>query len=239
VSEYTHPLSPVGGFYARDDFLGNDSIADAAVGSLRWEFGNIAGAGAGTKLVTTNVGENEHGILRDTTAAGAGPDGEYYRFLEDTTVLGGNGGYFKFKARIPATLAGHHFQIGLTDTITAAEPTVGIWVDCDEGSIDLKAHSADHGDITVDCSNVGTFTTGCVMTLATWHVFDVRWNGLNDHGGPRYVQMWVDGYLAAQIHDCQIGSDEEMELKILHYADAAAALAIDIDFIELFLARDQ
>jgi hypothetical protein len=182
VSEYSHPLSPVAGFFAKDDFLGNDSIADAAVGELAWEFGNIAGAGAGTKLITTNVGENEHGVLRDTTAAGAGPDGEYYRFLEDSIVLGGNGGHFKFKARIPATLAGHVFQIGLTDTITAAEPTVGIWVQNDEGSIDLCAHSALNGDRFEHCTNVGTFTTGCVMVVATWHVFDVRWGGLNDHG---------------------------------------------------------
>jgi hypothetical protein len=238
MSEYSALLSPTAGFYAKDDFLGNDAVADGTVGQLRWEMETIGGASTTTKLVTTNVGENEHGVLRDTTAAGAN-QGEVYRFLESSTVLGGAGGYFQFKARLATTLAGNCFKVGLQDLITIAEPTVGIWVLSTAGVITLQAHSADHGDVTVAAARVPTLTAGTTMVVDTWHTFKVVWGGENASGGPKEVSLYIDGFLAAHSGAVLIDNDEEMELSIIHWNTTAAALIMDVDFIEVFLARDQ
>jgi hypothetical protein len=241
MSEYSALLSPLAGFYAKDDFLGNDAITDATVGELMWEMVTIGNASTASKLVTTNVGENEHGVLRNTIPATADGDGEVYRFLADTTVLGGAGGYFQFKVRAVTTLAANNFRIGLQDSVTATDPTVGIWVKSDAGVISLCAHSADHGDVTVAAANVPSLTSGTTMVVDTWHTFKVTWGGENSSGGPKSANLYVDGSLAATTSAILIDNDEEMEFSIVHFQDSggAASRVMDIDFIELFLGRDQ
>jgi hypothetical protein len=241
MSQFSMPMSCRHGLFVKDDFLGNDAVADATLGELMWEFTTIGHASTTALLVTTNTGVNQYGVLRDTTAATADGDGEVYRTLADTIVLGPSGGYFSFKARLADQIASNNFRIGLADSETATEPTVGIWVDCDGGVITLNADSADHGDNSDAASAVGTFTSGTTMVVATWHTFDVYWSGQNSRGGPASAVLYVDGYLAAKIDNIQIDDDEEMELSIVHWQDSGGALAVelDIDYIELFVARAQ
>jgi hypothetical protein len=234
-------MSPRHGLYLKDDFLSNEAVTDAVVGELRWEMVTIGNASTTAFLVTTSTGVNAYGVLRDTTAATADGDGEVYRLDEDNIVLGPSSGYFTFKVRLVNFIGSNNFRIGLADSVTATEPTVGIWVECDAGVISLQAASAGHGDTSAAAASVGTFTSGTTMVLGTWHTFQVHWSGENSQGGPKYAALYCDGYLAAQLHNIEIDDDEEMELSIVHWQDSGAAAnrLLDIDYIELFIARAQ
>lgn len=228
------------GLYVKDDFFSNEEVADTTLGELRWEIVTIGNASTLAYNVGTSAEPGVYGQLKITTAATANGDGEAIRLDEDAIVLGGAyPGYFAFKARLDDQIASNNFRIGLHDSVTATEPTVGIWVDCDGGVITLNADSADHGDLSAAAANVGTFTSGTTMVVTTWHEFEVRWDGENAQGGPKHVVLYVDGYKAAEINNCEIDDDEEMELTITHWQDSGGALAVelDLDFIELFIAR--
>lgn len=236
------PTGPADLLHLHDDFYSNDSVADAAVGELNWEIVTIANASTYANLVTTNVTDGKYGVLRSTTNGTADGDGSVLRLDEDVIVLGGNGGELRFSVRYPDItgnqLAGNDFRIGLQDSVTATEPTVGIWVFGDAGVVSLQADSGDHGDNSVSASGVDTFTSGSTMVLGTWHDFLVRWHGTNAQGGPKNVDLWVDGYFAGSTL-CNIDNDEEMELSICHYQNSggAATLELDVDYVDLRIFR--
>lgn len=227
--------------YIKDDFVTNEDVADATIGELNWELVTIANASTTALLVTTNATAGRPGVLRDTTAGTADGDGEVYRLDEDSFVLDGKPGSFSFAARYPDItgnqLAGNDFRIGLQDSVTATEPTVGIWVFSDAGVISLQADSADHGDTSASAASVSTLTSGTTMVLGTWHDFEVRWSGSNAQGGPKEVILFVDGELAGKITNCAIDNDEEMEFSIVHYQNSggAATLELDVDYVDLLI----
>lgn len=239
--------SPAAGLYLKDDFFTNSSVATAAIGELDWDIVTIGNASTYAHLVTTDTGVNEFGVVRMTTAATADGDGSVLRQLEDNLVLGPNGGFLRFKVRYPVELASHNFRIGLQDSVTATSPTVGLWVDSDAGVITLQADSADHGDASAAAANnpgaaPNTLTGGTTMVVATWHTFFLTWGGQNAQGGPADAELYCDGHLVAKLVDAiNIDDDEEMEFSIVHWQDAgvADAVALDIDYIELFLGRAQ
>lgn len=228
------------GLYVKDDFFANEGVADTTLGELDWEFVTIGNASTTALLVTTDLDAGVYGAFRDTTAATADGDGEVYRLDEDNIVLHQNlPGYFCFKARLHDQIASNNFRIGLQDSVTATAPTVGVWVNCDGGVISLEMDSNDHGDTSANAANVATLTSGTTMVVDTWHEFEVRFDGANANGGPSHGALFVDGYLACEINNCVIDDDEEMELSIVHWQDSGGALAVelDIDYIELFIAR--
>jgi|GEM_PF-5472814 len=228
------------GLYLKDDFYSNEGVADTTLGELRWEFVTIGTPSTVAYNVSTDAEPGVYGQVKFTTAATADGDGGAFRLDEDAIVLGGAyPGYFCFKARLDDQIASNNFRIGLHDSVTATSPTVGIWVDCDGGVISLQADSADHGDVEAAAAGVPTLTSGTTMVVTTWHEFEVRFSGTNAQGGPKDVALYVDGYLAAEIHDCEIDDDEEMELTIVHWQDSGGALAVelDLDYIELFISR--
>ena len=230
------------GLYLKDDFLVDAAVATGTVGELDWVMTTIANASTAAYLVTTDTGPGVYGVLRDTTAATANGDGEAYTLLADTVVLGGNlPGFFRFRARLHDQIAGNYFRIGLDDSVTATDGTVGIWVASVAGVISLIAASNDHGDVTAAAANVATFTAGTTMVLDTWHEFEVRWSGNNVRGGPLQVVLYVDGHLAAEINNCEIDDDEEMEPSIVHWNLSGGALAVelDVDYFELFISRSK
>jgi len=237
---HERPVSPLDGIHFKDDFISNDSVADAAVGTGRWEIVTIGNAST-YSLLTAQVG----GVLRSTTAGTADGDGSALRSFEDGLVLEGGNGGFAFRARYPAAagnqLAGNNFRIGLDDSVTATSPTVGIWVDSDAGVISLQVDSADHGDTAASAAGVTTLTSGTTMVLDKWHLFRVEWTGTNGQGGPRFVELFVDNEPAGSAF-CNIDNDEEVELKIAHWQDTggAATLEFDTDFFEFwsFYNRD-
>lgn len=238
------PFRPFDTFYLCDDFVTNDAVADATVGQLDWEIVTIGNASTLAYLVTTNTVAGRPGILRDTTAATADGDGEAYRLDEDNIVLkGGNAGSFSAGFRIPTgdTLAGNDFRIGLGDSVTATEPGVGIFVLCDAGVMGLEADSADHGDNSAAFSHP-SLTTNTTLALGDWIDVKVSWSGNNVRGGPKFVvaEASVNGsgyQRVAQINDCQIDDDEEMEFGFTHYQNSggAANRIIDLDYVDLML----
>ena len=232
-------VSPADGLWIKDDFVANDAVTDAAVGELGWEL-DIIGNASTTAFVVGETGAI--GILRDTTAVTANGDGESYRLFTDGIILETDG-YFRGRARYPSitgnVIADNDFYIGLTDSVTATAPTTGISVFSDAGVLNLRADSADHGDVSVAVTGVSTLTSGTTMVLGTWHRFDVYWTDTNAQGGPKNVKLFVDGELGAETNACVLDNDEDMEPKILHYQNsgAGATLEFDIDYYELFISR--
>jgi hypothetical protein len=228
------PVSPLDGVHVKDDFCLNDAAADATLGEMRWEFVTIGHAST-TALITALP----YGAFKDTTAATADGDGEVYRGFTDQLVLNGKGGGFAFRARLYDQIASNNFRIGVDDSVTATAPDCGIWVNCDGGVISLECYSNDHGDATTaPAAAVSTLTGGTTMVVTTWHIFEVNWTGENGQGGPRYVELFIDGEPAAASF-CTLDDDEEVELKIVHWQDSGGALAVelDVDFYEFWQWR--
>ena len=232
---YDRPQSPLDGIHWVEDFISNDSVADAAVGEKNWEIVTIGNAS------TLAFGTAEDGgVLKLTTNATADGDGEVMRSFTDGLVLNGGNGGFSFRARLDDQIANNNFRIGLDDSVTATSPTVGIWVESDGGVISLQVDSADHGDLSIAASGVSTLTSGTTMVVATLHTFRVEWSGTNAQGGPRFVELFVDGEAAGSCL-CNIDDDEEVEIKITHWQDSGGALAVelDIDFYEFWAWIDR
>jgi len=234
--QYERPLSPLDGFYIKDDFYTNDAITDALVGELNWEFallGNVSTFAYQTA--------EPYGVMKITTSATADGDGSYMRLFTDGLVVnGGARGGFSFAARLDDQIANNNFRIGIDDSITTTDPTVGIWVESDGGVITLECDSADHGDTACLAAGGGDLTGGTTMVVTTMHTFRVEWSGTNAQGGPALVELYVDDDTTpcASVA-CNIDNDEEMEAKIVHWQDSGGALAVelDLDFFELYQWR--
>ena len=241
------PFRPKDGLYLKDDFMSNDSVADALFGEQRWEIVTIGNASTLASLVTTNTVPGRYGILRMTTAATADGDGEAVRLIADGFVLNENRGSCSASFRYPTAanqLAGNDFQFGLQDSVTATESTVGIWMFSDAGVISLQADSADHGDVSAAAAQPAgnqTLTSGTTAVLGTWHDVDFTWTGPeNAQGGPSSAVLTVDGIPAGTLNgQINIDDDEEMEFGFKHYQNSGGALAtlIDIDYIDLLIMR--
>ena len=233
------PISPADGIHLKDDFYSNDPVTDALIGELHWEFAAIGGAGTIAYLT-----QLPYGAFKDTTRATADGDGCCYRLFTDGLVLNGKGGGFAFRARLTDQIASNNFRIGVDDSVTATAPDCGIWVNCDGGVISLECYSNDHGDAgsaaaAQQCATASyTLTSGTTMVVATWHDFLVQWTGTNGQGGPRFVELFVDGILSASSF-CNLDDDEEVECKIIHWQDSGGALAVelDIDYYEFWQWR--
>ena len=118
-------LRPGEGTYLKDDFLGNDAVADAAVGELKWEIAAIA-----NDSTLAYVTAQPHGVLRLTTANTADGDGEVMRSFTDGIVLNGGPGFVKARVRYPAitgnTVEDNNFRIGLDASVAATVyPSIG------------------------------------------------------------------------------------------------------------------
>ena len=230
------PYASMDGIHLKDDFLSNDSVADAVVGELAWEIVTIGNASTYALQVAAAAGEV--GILRQTTAATADGDGSVLRLDEDSWVFGGDGGGFAFKFNYPIELASSNFRIGIENSVTATAPTRGIWIDSNAGVLTLEADSADHGDESSAVTGVSTLTSGTTAVVATFHTVEVKWTGVNGQGGPRYVEAFVDGELGASVF-CNLDDDETAEPKITHWQDSGGADAVifDLDFVEFYQWR--
>ena len=229
------PLSPVDGIRLKDDFYCPDAVTDALIGELDWEYAGLS-ANASTISYLTQL---PYGVLRHATNATAQNDGAYFRLFTDGLVFDHHGGGFAFKARLATDLALSCFRIGLDDSITITAPGTGIWVNCAGGVITLECYSNDHGDSTsAPAAGVSTFTSGTTMVVDTWHEFEVLWHGENAQGGPKFVELFVDGEIAAS-SICNIDDDEEVECKIIAWDTEAAGEVrlLDLDYYEFWQWR--
>lgn len=232
-------ILPPSGLLLKEDFVSNDSVADAAVGELDWELVTIANAS--TLSLLTQAGKNNFGVLRFTTASTADGDGEVIRLFTDGLILV-PGVEFGFKVRYPDItgnqLAGNNFRIGLQDSVTATDPTVGVFVKSDAGVLEVQADSADHGDESQSVADHADLTSGTTMVKGDWTEFVVKCHGENDQGGPANVDLFVNGALGASV-PCNIDDDEEVEFSIAHWQDSGSAddLEFDIDYAWLWIPR--
>ncbi len=231
------PVSVLNGLFLKDDFLANDSVADAVVGELDWEIATIGNA---STLTLENGEPGAHGILKLVTAATSDGDGEFLSLHPDTIVLGPQNGYFATKVRLDDQIASNEFIIGMTAASTEITPTDGIYVAAVSGVLTLHAASADHGDVSVAVTGVDSLTAGTTMVVTTFHDIQVLWGGAaNAQGGPLSASIWVDGYFGGSLSNIAIDNDETMEPKIVHWNISGGALAVelDIDYYELFISR--
>ncbi len=231
-------VGPSSGLFVFDDFVANDSVADAAVGALDWEV--VAITNAGTLALQTQAGLNNYGVLRHSTGTTADGDGAVLRTFTDGLLVA-PGTEIKFKARLVTSVAGNNFRIGLQDSVTATAPTVGIWFDSNAGVVTCEADSADHGDNSQAVTGHANLTSGTTMTAGTWYDFEIKAAGnqsLNAQGGPSEVDFFLDGTHVAKV-PCAIDDDEEVELSIVHWQDtgSGADRIFEIDYIELFQPR--
>ncbi len=236
-------LLPSSGTYVREDFVSNDSVADALMGEVRWEIETIVGAS--TLALQT---QHPHGVLRITTAAGADGEGSALRTFTDGLVLEPG---FEFGARLryPVELASLNFRIGLDDSVTATRPTVGVTVESNAGVITCANDSADHGDESVAVSSTASgLTSGTTLVVAEWLDIKVIGSGrANAQGGPDEVDYWMGSVSgngpARMVHvaklPCAIDNDEEVECKIAVWQDSggADAVAFEIDYYYFWQAR--
>ncbi len=226
--------SPRDGTHIFDDFFANSGVADATTGTLNWELATIANASTPSYVASQN------GVMRITTQGTTG-DGEAFTLEPDAVVLAGTNQEFWFRARYPTisgnVLAGNNFRIGFSASVTATEPTVGVWVDSAAGLISFDVAST-NGDISVAAVGVSTLTSGTTMVIDTWHDFHVIMDGVNANGGPDRIRLFVDGELAGTISNALLGSAETMEFSIVHWNSTGDTLELDIDYIEFWLPRN-
>lgn len=225
----TRPLRAHEGFYFCDDFLNNDSVADAAMGLGRWELVTIGNA----STLATQTG-HPGGVLRITTAATADGDGEVIRLFTDALALGGAGGGFAIRFRHTTAITSD-IRFGWQDSVTAADPAVGLFIMSDSGVMSLHSDST-NGDQDVAAAAGGTLTSGTTAVVDTWHYAEMVYEGANGNGGPRLATLYVDGNPAGGVASLYpvIGSAETAELSLVHYQNTggAAARIIDVDFLE-------
>ena len=230
------PPSPADGTYLKDDFLTNSAVADAAVGELNWEITAITGAN------TLSYVASQNGILRSTTD-GTTAHGSVLTLHPDGILLAGSNQYFRALIGYPDitgnVLTGNNFRIGFSNSVTATEPSVGVWFDSDAGVLSFDVAST-NGDISKAVSGVSTLTSGTTMVKGTMHVLELRMSDTNANGGPATIDGYVDGEHAGRIHGALLGATETMELSIAHWDDNAGGdtVELDIDYIEAWLPRN-
>jgi hypothetical protein len=234
ISDFKHPAD---GTHIFDDFLGNSAVADATIGTVRWEMTTIGNASTPTFVASQN------GIMRITTAGTADGDGEAFTTHPDGIVLSGSNQWFRGRFRYPTItgnqLAGNNFRFGFSASVTATEPAVGVWIDSDAGVLSFDVAST-NGDISAAAAGVSTLTSGTTMVIDTWHDLEVQMDGTNANGGPDRIRFFVDGELAAEIKNVLLGSAETMEFGLVHWQDTggAATLELDVDYVEAWLPRN-
>ena len=229
------PNSPSDGTYLKDDFLGNSAVADATLGELNWEITVLTAGDTLTYVASQN------GILR-MTSDGTTAHGSAVHTHPDGIVLAGTNQYFRARVRYPSisgnVLLANNFRIGFSASVTATEPTVGVWVDSDAGVLSFDVAST-NGDISQAVGSVSTLTSGTTMVLGTWHDLELRMQGTNANGGPKTIDCYVDGEHAGRIENALLGSAETMELSFVHWDDGTGdTLELDIDYIEAWLPRN-
>ena len=154
------------------------------------------------------------------------------RLFTDGLALGGAGGGFAIRFKYVSALTSHDFRFGWQDSVTAADPAVGLFIMGDAGV--MSAHSdSTNGDKDVAAAGGSTLTSGTTAVADTWHYAEMLYTGANGNSGPDRVTLSVDGDGVASLFPV-IGSTETGELSFVHYQNSggAAAIAIDIDFLE-------
>jgi hypothetical protein len=227
----TISTSPADGTHIFDDFHANAAVTTGLLGRLDW-LRTVVGAGTATPSYVAS----QNGVMRITTD-GTTARGLAVHLMEDKVTLGGgNGVFIRFRVRLTTTLTGNNFKIGLTNALTVADGTVGIWIESDSGVTSIEGRST-NGDLSVSVGGVTTLTSGTTAVVDTWHDYELRLSGTNTNGGPDQIDCFIDGEPAGSIKNFLLGSAETMEFSIIHWDDAGTAQVFDIDYYESYIPR--
>lgn len=228
-------LSP--DFTFREHFYANDAVADASLGQNGWEIVTIANASTYAYLATTDLeGGNFIGALRDTTDSTADGDGSVLRMFTDGLVIR-PGVAMSWRWRYPTitgnVLAANNVRIGLQDSVTATDPTVGIYMKSLAGVITLHVDSADAGDNSVTVTGHPDLTSGTTAVIDTWYKAGFVASGkANPVGGPDEIRFFFNS--ESYVVPCLIDDDEEVEISIAHWQSTSGTLDVEYDYINLF-----
>ena len=218
------------GFYLSEDFLTNDAVTDAAVGKNLWEIDAIS-SGADTLSYETDNGET---FLRMTGGGAGDGDGTALSLADDKVTIGPNGGYCRFRVRVPDitgnAIAANNFRIGFSDVRDSSEPVVGLWADCDGGVMSFDVASA-NGDLTHAVAAHPDLTSGTTLVLGTIYNMELKWSGSNTNTdpGPKTAQFYIGGVLAGEIDNVLLDGAETMEATITHWCDTGGASTLELD----------
>ena len=223
--------SPADGTHTFDDFHSNSAVTTGLLGNLDWLMTTIANASVPSFVASQN------GVMR-LRSAGATNDGEAIHLMADKVTLGGGDGVIiRARVRMTTAIAGHNFRIGLENSVTATDPTVGIWFEGAAGVLTAEVAST-NGDQSVAVTGVSTLTSGTTMVVDTWHDIELRLSGTNANGGPATIDCFVDGEFGCSIKNVLFGSAETVEYKITHWdTSAGTAQVLDIDYYEVYIPR--
>ena len=228
------------GFYVRETFTSNDSVADAVLAENDWELDLI-----GNASTTAYGSESGETYLRDTTAGVADGDGESYSLKDDAQTVGTGGGFIRVRMRYPNItgnqIAGNNARFGLTDVVTSGEPVVGLWIDLDAAVLSFDSASA-NGDLnaTTEAAQglAADLTSGTTLVLGTKTNLELRWHGSNTNAdlGPKTVDGYAAGVHVARINNSLLDGAETVEAKIIHYQDTGGAATLELDVFGLEIA---
>ena len=229
--------SPADGTHTFDDFHSNLSVAAGLIGNLDWEMVAIV---AGSSTLTYIASPN--GILRLVTDGTTGRGAALYLEPDAVTLGGGDGIVIRARVRLVTTLTGNNIRIGLDDSVTATDGTVGIFFVSTAGLLSFDVAST-NGSVTKAVTGISTLTSGTTMVLNTWHDIELRLSDTNANGGPETIQCYVDGEFGGEISagagdPSLLGSTETMEFKIAHWDTGAGANQVfEIDYYEVYIPR--
>ncbi|KKN73794.1 hypothetical protein LCGC14_0397420 [marine sediment metagenome] len=229
------------GYHIVENFNSNDSVADANVGDMNWEI-DIISAGAETLSYGTQAGET---YLRATGAGGGAADGSVLSLADDSCSAGPNGGYFRFRYRIPNisanTIANNLGRFGLNDVVTTAEPVVGMNFEFDTNGVMSFDSMSANGDVTTSFS-ASKLTSSTTHVLGTTNNVELIWSGNNGNAapGPDTLVCYINGQLAGrQVGTVLLDGDETFEPKMAIWTDGSTTLETDVFGFEAasFLAK--
>ncbi len=228
--------SPADGTHIFDDFHSNLAVTDGLLAGLDWNMTTV-----GSTPSTPSFVASPNGVMRLTTS-GTTAYGLAVHLTPDALTLGGGDGIVvRARVRLVTTITGNNFRIGFSDSVAVAEPSVGIWIDCDSGVLSFDVAST-NGNVSKAVSGVSTLTSNTTMVLATWHDIELRLSDTNTNGGPETIQCFIDGEIAGEISAAEgdpslLGSTETMEFSIVAWDDAGTAQVFEIDYYEAYIPR--
>jgi hypothetical protein len=212
-----------------EDFLSNDAVADATLGSLDWEIDTIANASTWAYQTA-----HPNGVIRSTTAATANGDGSTLRTFTDGIVLPLN---FEFRARLRfVTDVLSSIRIGFDDSVTATDPTKGVGFKFTQGVLSVRTDSAANGDVEQAVTSHPDLTSGTTAVAGSWLELLCKGSGrANSAGGPDEADFYVNGVHVGKL-PCRLSSTETVEAKIAHWQASGGAAAKVAEF-DYFYAR--
>ncbi len=227
-------MDPSEGLFFVEDFFGNNIVTDNNIGTANWELTTLGNA----STIATQTSQ-QWGVLRLTTNSSSTGDGCVLTLTENSLVVGPKGFEIKARLRYPVELASGNFRIGLDDSVTTTNGTVGVTFDSNAGVMTAKTDSATEGDEVQLITGHPDLTSGTTMVVAAWTDFHIVVTGpANAAGGPSEALFYINGLSVARL-PVHMDNDEPMELKIIHWQDSGGgdAVALDIDYISLYIPR--